>query len=171
MDNALLPTDLLVAMKLAAHEGEAASVRRLEDELGLSKSAVANSLRRLARLGLVRVEGRAQRRVNKLLLRDCLEHAARWIAPAEVGEFVLGLPTAHSAGALAEKLRGDDDPVVMPLAQGPVRGRAVTLLHPLAPAAAAKDPKLYHLLAVVDALRMGRARDRKVAAEELRACL
>lgn len=171
MDNALHPSDLLVALKLAAHEGEAPSVRRLEGELGLSKSAVANSLHRLARLGLVRAEGVAPRCVNKLLLRDCLEHAARWISPAEVGEFVLGLPTAHSAGALADKLRGDDDPVVMPLPQGPVRGRAVTPLHPLAPAAAARDPKLYKLLAVVDALRMGRARDRKLAAEELRACL
>lgn len=157
-------------MKLAVHEDEAASVRRLEDELGLSKSAVANSLHRLARLGLLRVEGRT-RRVNKLRLRDCLEHAVRWIAPAEVGEFVLGLPTAHSAGALADKLRGDDDPVVMPLPEGPVRGRVVTPIHPLAPAAAAKDPKLYKLLAAVDALRMGRARDRKLAAEELRACL
>lgn len=171
MDNALTPADLLVVIKLAAHGGEAASVRRLEDELGLSKSAVASSLQRLARLGLVKVEGRSMRRVNKLLLRDCLEHAARWIAPAEIGDFELGLPTAHAAGALAEKLRGDGDPLVMPLPHGPMRGRVVTPLHPLAPAAAARDPKLYRLLAVVDALRIGRARDRRVAAEELRACL
>jgi hypothetical protein len=46
MDNKLLPIDLLVALKLAAHEGETATVRQLEDELGLSKSAVANSLLR-----------------------------------------------------------------------------------------------------------------------------
>jgi hypothetical protein len=36
---------------------------------------------------------------------------------------------------------------------------------------AAKDPKLYRLLAVVDALRIGRARDREIAAAELRAWL
>jgi hypothetical protein len=171
MDGGLLPVDLLVVMKLAAHDGEPASVRQLEDELGLSKSAVANSLHRLTALALVKVEGPARHRVNKLLLRDCLEHAVRWIAPAHVGDFELGLPTAHAAEMFTSKLTGDDDPVVMPLPHGPMRGRAVSPVHPLAPAAAARDPKLHRLLAAVDALRIGRARDRDVAAEELRACM
>jgi hypothetical protein len=171
MDGRLLPIDLLVVMKLAAHEGEAASLRRLEDELGLSKSAVANSLQRLRELDLVKDDPLHGRRVNKLLLRDCLEHAARWIAPAHVGDFELGLPTAHAMDSLRQKLLGDDDPVVIPLPHGPMRGRAVSPLHPLAPAAAARDPKLYRLLAVVDSFRIGRARDRQLAVAELRACL
>jgi hypothetical protein len=167
----LLSIDLLVAMKLAAHEGEPTSVRQLEDDLGLSKSGAANSLRRLRELDLLKVDATGGRRVNRLLLRDCLEHAVRWIAPAHVGEFELGLPTAHAAEALKQRLTGDDDPVVIPLPHGPLRGRAVSPLHPLAPAAAATDPKLYRLLAVVDALRIGRARDRQLAVAELRACL
>jgi len=88
-----------------------------------------------------------------------------------VGEFELGLPTAHAAAPFKQKLTGDDDPVVIPLPQGPLRGRAVSPLHPLAPAAAAKDPKLHRLLAIVDAFRIGRARDRQLAVSELRACL
>ncbi|MGO9833065.1 MAG: MarR family transcriptional regulator [Polyangiaceae bacterium] len=171
VDNRLLPIDLLVVMKLVTHEGESTSVRHLEDELGLSKSAAANSLQRLRELGLVKDGPSHGRRVNKLLLRDCLEHAARWIAPARVGDFELGLPTAHAAESFKQKLTGDEDPVVMPLPHGPLRGRAVTPLHPLAPAAAAKDPKLHRLLAVVDAFRIGRARDRQVAVAELRKCL
>jgi biotin operon repressor len=171
MDSKLLPIDLLVAMKLAAHEGEPTSVRLLEDELGLSKSAVANSLQRLRELDLVKDGPAHGRRVNKLLLRDCLENAARWIAPASVGDFELGLPTAHATESFARKLRGDEDPVVMPLPHGPLRGRAVTPIHALAPAAAARDPKLYRLLAIVDALRIGRARDRQLAVAELRARL
>lgn len=167
----LLSIDILVAMKLAAHEGEPTTVRQLEDELGLSKSAAANSLQRLRELDLLKDDATGGRRVNKLLLRDCLEHAVRWIAPAHVGEFELGLPTAHAAEAFRQKVTGDDDPVVIPLPHGPLRGRAVTPLHPLAPAAAARDPKLYRLLAVVDALRIGRARDRQLAVAELRACL
>jgi hypothetical protein len=35
------------------------------------------------------------------------------------------------------------------------------------PAAAARDPWLYQILALVDAIRLGQARDRKLAAEEL----
>jgi biotin operon repressor len=91
MDSKLLPIDLLVVMKLVAHEGEPTSVRLLEDELGLSKSAVANSLQRLRELDLVKDGPAHGRRVNKLLLCDCLENAARWIAPASVGDFELGL--------------------------------------------------------------------------------
>jgi hypothetical protein len=79
--------------------------------------------------------------------------------------------TAHSAPSLAPKFIGGDDPVVIPLPRGPARGRAVTPLHPLAPGAAARDPKLYTLLALVDAFRIGGAREREVAATELGAQL
>lgn len=133
----------------------------------MSKSAVANSLNRLIALGLVKEEEGA-RRVNKLAFRDLLENAIRWVAPAKLGDFELGLPTAQSADVLAEKLVADADPVVMPLPHGPMRGRAVSPLHPLAPKAAARDERLHRLLAIIDALRMGRARDRQVAAKELR---
>jgi DNA-binding transcriptional ArsR family regulator len=172
LDNlSLQPIDLLVAAKVAAHPQAQPSVRQLGEELGMSKSAVAYSLRRLGELGLVEEGEGKRRRVNKIALCDCLEHAVRWIAPAKVGEYELGLPTAHTAGVLAAKFVGDDDSVVMPLAHGPARGRAVTPLHPLAPPAAARDPKLYDLLALIDAFRVGRARDRHAAAVELRARL
>jgi hypothetical protein len=171
MDACLQPVDLLIALKVTACAPARCSVRTLERELGVSKSAAANSLRRLRELGLARsVEGGPQ--VNKLALRECLEHAVKWIAPARVGDFELGLPTSHSEAAIGARLAGAQEEVlVMPLAHGPVRGRAVTPLHPLAPAAAARDPKLHRLLALVDAFRIGRARDRRIAAEELGACL
>jgi hypothetical protein len=166
----LQAVDLLVILKLAALGQPSASVRLVADEIGLSKSAVALSLHRLQALGLLRDEAGA-RRINKLALRECLQHAVRWIAPADIGPSRAGLPTAHAAPPLSSKLTGGDDPVVIPLLRGPMRGRAVTPLHPLAPGAAARDPKLLVLLALVDAFRIGRARDREVAAAELSACL
>jgi hypothetical protein len=166
-DKKLLPVDLLVAMKLAVSAGEPASGRALSKGLGLPHSSVALSLHRLHALGLLRDDGQ----VNKLALRDCLQHAVRWIAPAEVGDFELGLLTAHAAPSMAAKLSGDDDPLVIPLPHGPKRGRAVTPIHRAAPAAAAKDAKLHQLLAVVDSFRVGGAREREVASAELRSCL
>jgi DNA-binding Lrp family transcriptional regulator len=162
--------DVLVLMKLAAAGRADATVRELEHDLGISRSVVSKSLRRLEAEGLLQRDG-SNRRVNRLALKDFIAHGVRWVAPARVGEFELGLPTAHAGPSLAGKLRGDDEPVVMPLAHGPVRGRAVSPIHPKAPAAANRDPKLYRLLAIVDAFRIGRARDREVAAEELRAWL
>jgi hypothetical protein len=60
---------------------------------------------------------------------------------------------------------------LMALEHGPVRGRALRPLHPNAARAAARDPRLHKLLALVDAFRIGRARDREVASAELRSCL
>jgi hypothetical protein len=166
----LQAVDLLVILKLSALGRPSAPVRLVAEEIGLSKSAVALSLRRLGAMGLLREEGE-QRRINKFALQWCLQHSVQWIAPAEVRGARLGLLTAHSAPALASRLIGGDDPVVIPLPHGPARGRAVTPLHPLAPGAAARDPKLYALLALVDAFRIGGAREREVAATELGARL
>ena len=56
------------------------------------------------------------------------------------------------------------DPVpVWPYADGSVRGVALTPLYPSAPAAALRSPALYENLALFDALRMGNARERKLA--------
>jgi hypothetical protein len=44
-------------------------------------------------------------------------------------------------------------------------------VHPNAGASAQRDPRLHKLLALVDALRIGRSRDRELAAAELNACL
>jgi len=161
-------SDVLVAAKLAVRVGPS-SVRELEQELGMSKSAVAYSLVRLRALALVSDDENGPR-VNRIALRDLLEHAVRWLAPAIVGDFELGLPTAHASDAIAAKLSADKDPVVIPLPHGPMRGRAVTPLHPLAPRAAEKDPKLLRLLAIVDVFRIGGAREREVASAELRSC-
>jgi DNA-binding MarR family transcriptional regulator len=167
----LQPADLLIVAKLAVSDDPDASVRALAAELGLSKSSVATSLLRLQALDLVKDAGKGGRRVNRLALRDCFEHAIRWLAPARAGKFELGLPTAHTSETMANKLSGDVDPVVIPLPHGPMRGRAVTPLHPAAPKAAERDPKLHRLLAVLDSFRIGGAREREVARAELAACL
>jgi hypothetical protein len=164
----LQSSDLLIAAKLAVRETTSdASVRNLGAELGLSKSTVSNSLQRLRAFKLVRKDNS----VNRLALADCFQHAIRWLAPAQVGDFELGLPTAHASEAMSAKMTGDDDPVVMPLAHGPVRGRAVAPIHPKAPEAAKNDPKLLRLLAIVDVFRIGGARERQVASVALLACL
>jgi hypothetical protein len=63
---------------------------------------------------------------------------------------------------------GEDPPPVWPLAEGPVRGYSFAPLHKNVPQAALKDRRLYELLALVDALRDGRARERELAARELK---
>ena len=52
-----------------------------------------------------------------------------------------------------------------------MRGYAFSPLYPSVPAAALQDSRLYELLALVDAIRDGRARERNLAAKELEARL
>ena len=61
----------------------------------------------------------------------------------------------------------DDLPPVWPDAQAEGRGLALRPLHPAVPEAARRDPQLGESLALVDALRLGDARTRGVAAELL----
>jgi hypothetical protein len=53
-------------------------------------------------------------------------------------------------------------------ADGLVSGVVIEPLHEKAPAAALQDPKLYELLAAVDALRVGRAREMEMARDILK---
>jgi hypothetical protein len=159
-----------VLLKLISSGEPGTPVRDIASSIGsVSKSAVDVSLQRLKAHALIR-EGSSGRQINRLAARDLFEKAVQWIAPAVVGPYELGLATAYAAHPLADKLRSDEDedPVVMPVAEGPCRGRAVTPIHRAAPGAAKRDEKLHELLSIVDALRIGRARDREVAVSELR---
>jgi hypothetical protein len=166
----LQPLDVMVVLALAsaASDQPKPTVRSLAAALEVSSSAVHRSLRRLVARSLV-VDEPDGRRLNRLHVRNFLIHGVPWIAPAALGKIVLGVPTAHAASPLSERLRGDDDPVVIPLDEGPVRGRAVRPLVPSAGRVAARDPRLHELLAIVDGIRIGGAREREVATAELEA--
>lgn len=69
-----------------------------------------------------------------------------------------------SGGIVAES--GESVPV-WAHAEGSVRGSSVAPLYRSAPQAALADPKLYEYLALVDSLRLGRARERKAAIAEI----
>jgi hypothetical protein len=60
---------------------------------------------------------------------------------------------------------------VWPSADGAVRGLTLEPLHKAAPKAARQDPVLYELLALIDALRDGRARELQLEERELTARL
>jgi hypothetical protein len=62
---------------------------------------------------------------------------------------------------------GEQIPPVWPDPDGKVQGAAVQPLYSSVPHAASRDPALYDLLALVDALRLGRARERALAEKEL----
>lgn len=61
----------------------------------------------------------------------------------------------------------NDVPPVWPHPEGEVRGYEFSPLYKSVPSAALKDKELYALLAIIDAIRDGRARERELAIKEL----
>lgn len=156
--------DILVLLKVAlAKEGW--TFQKLADDLGMSASAVHRSLDRAEVSGLYNP---ARRRVRIRELKEFLVHGARYAFPPVSRGEGRGMPTAWGAEPLAGVLASSDRNVrVWPDARGKARGIVLEPLHPSVPGAARKDPSLYELLALVDGIRIGDARERSLAAKWL----
>ncbi len=160
--------DVLVLLKLAGRPGEW-TFAGLAAELGISASEVHAALRRAGEAGLYDYEGR---RVWRHALWELAVHGLRYVFPAKPGARQLGIPTAHSAPPLRDKLLVDaHDVYVWPHPAGDTSGAALPPIHPAAPDAALRDPVLHRRLALVDTLRAGGTRDRNLANAELKADL
>jgi len=158
----LRAADLGVALRLEHRPDE--HYEDLAGALGLSLSASHRSVQRLQASGLL-LPG--SRRVNRSALLEFLVHGARYAFPPSLGAEVRGVPTAGSLPWLGEQLPKGLD-AVWPSADGSVRGPALVPLYGGSPAAALRDERLHRSLALVDALRIGQARDRKIAEALLR---
>jgi hypothetical protein len=158
------PQDVVVALKLCL-SGVDRSFAVLAGELGMSASEVHGACSRLIEARLLDPETRHPRRKA---LQEFLRSGVPYAFPAQLGELTRGVPTAWAAPAMAGKVSVDDAAIpVWPDPDGTRQGVAVEPLYRSVPVAAKNDPALYDLLALVDALRIGRARERKFAEQEL----
>lgn len=157
------PQDVAVLLKIVALGSGLWLARDLAMALRLSPAEVSNSLKRSAMAGLLDA---TRRKVAKADLLDFLRHGLPYVFPVQPGGSVRGVPTAHSAAPLAARFLSDE-PYVWPSAKGSAKGQAIRPLYPGAVDAALEDADLYRLLALTDALRVGRTRERAEAAKEL----
>ncbi len=158
------PQDVVVALKLALGAGDM-SYAAMGKALGMSASEVHAAVRRLIEARLVDSE---TKKVRVTALRNFLVHGVPYAFPTDPQEVTRGMPTAWAAPAMSGKLSSTDQlPPVWPDPEGKVQGASVHPLYASVPGAARRDPELYHLLALVDALRMGRARERAFAEKEI----
>ena len=162
--------DIYVALKLVVLNNAPCSMQRLGEALGMSASRVHDSIHRLIRANLIRKDiGYRPVLAN---LKEFILHGVRFAFVPEIGEPLRGMPTASFAPPLSsEFISSDALPHVWPDPHGEIRGIAFSPLHKSAPEAARKDPALYELLAMTDAIRGGRARERNLAIEKLGARL
>jgi DNA-binding Lrp family transcriptional regulator len=160
----LRPQDIVVSLKLVDASPEEKTFPRLAEALGISASEVHAAVKRATRSGLVDGESR---RVRKAALCEFLVHGLRYVFPAEWSTVTRGVPTSYAAPPLNAQFSPGDLPPVWPHPEGGARGEGLAPLFRSAPGAALRDPRLYEWLALVDAVRSGRARERKLAAQEI----
>jgi DNA-binding transcriptional MocR family regulator len=157
--------DIVLLLKLSDSPPEW-TVRTLADETSIPRSVVHRAIKRLAKAGLF---DERRRRVNASQAEEFLVHGLRYVFPAVLEGESRGIPTAWAAEPLAARIASPpgDLPPVWPDSRAEGRGFALRPLHDAVPEAARRDPQLGQSLALVDALRLGDARTRGVAAELL----
>jgi DNA-binding Lrp family transcriptional regulator len=158
----LRPIDVGVALGLIEYPN--ASYQQLHELLGISCSTAHEAVGRLREAGLVRQDECVVMRANLL---EFLEYGVRYAFPASLGAPAKGVPTSHAGPALADAI-GTLDAVVWPSANGSSIGQTVSPLLPKAAELPVRSPKVYALLTLVDALRVGRIRERRLAVAKLR---
>lgn len=162
---ALRPIDIPVALRLAVQPES--TFEALRDDLGISTSTAHDAVTRLTAAGIVYPHAR---RVNRHNLVEFLEHGIKYAFPALPGGKTKGVPTAYAGPPLSDEIAASE-PLVWPHPGGSGYGDAVDPLYERAVELPSRCPSVYELLTLVDALRVGRARERKLAADMLRARL
>jgi hypothetical protein len=183
----LKPQDVVVLLKLAL-QNQSSTLSALGAQLGISASEVHGAMNRASSATLLDLD---QRRPRVRNLLEFLEHGIRYVFVSRRGEITRGVPTAFSAPPLSDRLwrplpefdniltraaanaagvpqvTAPAVPLVWPHPEGEVRGEGFEPLYPSVVDAARKDVKLYECLALVDAVRVGGAREKKLAIDLL----
>lgn len=154
MTETLKPLDLVVLCKLIANTGRTYDF--LSESLGISRSQIHQSIKRLEVCGLLR----ESIKVNKKAFMIFVLGGARFCFPAHEEKGICqGIPTGLQVVGVADAI-----PLVWPNAENDknVSGRGIRPLHPCA-MGAVHDQKFWALLALIDAIRVGDDREMKIA--------
>jgi hypothetical protein len=168
----LKPQDLLVLLKVAAHPPQRWTYAALGQALAMSTSETHACVKRAVASGLAVAPSRGEWSPVRPNLLEFVLHGVRYIWPATPGPIKRGVPTAFGAEPLASQLAVvPGDAPVWAHPEGQAKGPTLSPLYRTAPQAALADPALYRLLALLDALRTGRARERSLAAKLMETAL
>lgn len=162
--NGMRPHDVVILLKIIAIDNENWMMKDIANKLYISSSEVSESLNRSVWAGLMTND---KRRIFKSALLDFITHGLKYVYPQKPGAMVRGIKTAHSAPPLSFEINSEQN-YVWPYAEGDSRGFAIEPLHPNVPRACLEDHKLYELLALLDAIRIGNTREQNMAINELK---
>ena len=158
--------DIVIVLKLVVLGDRLWSFSSLANDLFISPSVLYKGINRAVESRLLNPIARKPR---KRALEEFLIHGVKYVFPPKRGGLVRGIPTSYAVAPLnSEIIQSTEHPPVWPYEHGNVRGYEFSPLHQCVPMAAERDPKLYELLALLDAIRGGRARESSIAIIKIR---
>lgn len=161
----LKPQDIVIMLKLVVRDDSEWSYPELSYELSMSASEVHAGIQRAVAARLMDIHRKIPVKSNLL---EFLVHGVKYAYPPDRGGMSRGIATGYAAPPLKALItQPDEPPPVWPDPEGPVRGYEFSPLYSSVPKACKVDSKLYELLALIDAIRDGRARERKIAVKEI----
>lgn len=151
--------DVVILLKIVTTRQAVWYAKDIAAGLTISNAEVSESLHRSCYAGLI---DNNKRRVFTQALFELLVYGLKYVFPQQPGAIMVGMPTSHSAPVLSGKIISGEH-YVWPDADGTVRVQAIEPPYPTVPAACRKDSRLYDLLVLTDALRVGRVREQNLA--------
>lgn len=165
----LKPQDIVILCKILSKKNKWTQ-NGIAAELFLSPSQINGGIKRLVSVGLLsHYTGKAQPNPIHQSCEEFFVHVVKYLFPAKLGEISRGVPTSY-ASHLKKEIHAGNDPIpVWPYAEGKKRGVALKPLYHAVPKSVEQypDPIFYEYLGLIDAIRSGRARERKLACEKI----
>jgi hypothetical protein len=162
--NGMRPQDIIVLLAIGLNSKEKLLNIDISKMIQLSPAEVGESINRSKKAGLLNNEG--------LLLKqsfiDFVMYGLKYVFPVSPMGLERGIPTAYSATPLKDKISSNKNmKLVWPFTEGKDHGQAIEPLYHTVPKAALNNKGLYELLVLIDAVRIGGAREKNIAMKEL----
>ncbi len=145
------------------------SVRGLASLTGISKTEVGKSLKRSISAGIAYYDRKNNLpRVSRPIIYNFIIHGLKYVFPVSISLMTRGIPTSFASPALREHVETAGGLIyVWPDPEGKEMGQSIEPLFPSVPFAVRQDRQLYEFLALIDAIRLGNAREVKLAKIQL----
>jgi predicted transcriptional regulator len=166
--NGMRPQDIVILLKITTlPKNNDWKIMDLVASLNISQSEISESLNRSSLAGLIDI---SKKKVMRLALMEFLEYGIRYVFPQHPGALARGIPTAHSHPFMKKKIISSED-YVWASEDGKSRGQTIEPLLKSVNISITEDEELYELLAMVDVLRVGKTREKKIAIAEIKKAL
>lgn len=157
------PQDIVVLLKIVLMEKRDWQFQDIARTLYISPAEVSESLHRSSRAGLVNHE---RRKVHQMSFFEFLQYGMPFVFPQSPGPMSKGMATGHSHRYFSNSIIYNEL-YVWPEAGGKDYGQAIEPFYPNKVKAAKQDDNLYEALAMLDVIRTGRTREKKIAIDYL----